>query len=246
MQVRLEIVEAGPIAQGVISIRGYNKGTVSGCDYLVYLTREGNRMRMFTLTVRRGIVMSKEDCNFLQSFDLSFPKNDTSFTLLKGKWIWANGWADKITLKKTTNTVSQSALEEGLNYHWERYALFEENGVMLSPTKRPGQNAGQVKLDSSQVVVDISSIEKSEHDSISVLLNGEPVAELISLYKQPLRLRFQQLNEGMNIFVIISESKIKKKIPLQLTIRQNSLVKEFTVAPGFVFNSMLLLEQQQE
>mgnify|MGYP006902216409 CR=1 FL=1 len=246
MNVRLEIFDSGPIMQGVVSTRGYSKGMVYGCDYVVYGTKDGNRIRMSNLNVRRGVVVSKEDCEFFQGFEVVFPKNDTSFTLLKGKWFWGNGWADNFTVKKTDSILSQSAIDDFFNYHMERYTLFEGNGVMLATNKRPLKNEGALQVDSSEVIIDINSIEKSEQDSISVLLNNEPITEIVSLYKKPLRIRLQQLNQEVSFFVIISESKNRKKIPLQLTIRQNDIVKEYTVEPGFVFNTMLLLKLKQK
>ncbi len=246
MNVRLELMETDTEMIGVISTRGYDKGAVYGCDYLVSGRMNSDRLRLSRINVRRGVAMSKQDCGFFQRLELMFSKTDSVSFTASGRWVWEDGGEEVFAAKKTDTVVSETAKEEVETYVRELYANFEENGIILQPQERLSQKAGEIEADSSELVIDISSIEKNIHDSITVLLNSEPVAQNFSLSVKPLRIRLQQVQPGISDIIVFSESQSKQKLNLQIVVKQKELVKEFVVEPGFVRNVILLLVQKQE
>lgn len=245
MNVRLELMESDTELIGIISTRGYDKGAVYGCDYLVAGRGNGNRLLLVRKNVQRAVSMSKQECSFFQRLELFFPSKDSAVTA-SSKWIWGDGSEETFALNKTEPVVSEIAKDEVEFYFEELYNNIEERGILLTPEDRIPQKVGEISVDSTELVIDINSIEKDIHDSITVVFNGEPIAEKYNLYKKPLRIRLQQVQPGISDIIVISESQGKKKLNLQIAVKQKELVKEFIVEPSFVRNVMLLLVQKQE
>ncbi|RXK62417.1 hypothetical protein ESA94_05255 [Lacibacter luteus] len=245
MNVRLELMETDTELVGIISTRGYNKGTVYGCDYLVSGRMNQKGVRLIRKNVRRGVAMTTQDCSFFQRLELNF-SNAGNDTLVNCKWIWANEEGDLFTAKKTDSAVSESAKEEVETYLEEVYTSIELAGIMLQPEERLYQKIAEIEVDSSELVIDISSVEKNINDSVTILLNDEPVAEAFSLYKKPLRIRVHKVQPGRSDIIVINQSQSKSKLSLQITVKQKELVKEYKIEPGFVRNIMLVLVQKQE
>ncbi len=243
--MRLELMETDTDILGVLSTRGYNKGAVYGCDYIVAGRINGNRLNLIRKNVQRAVAMGKEDCVFFQSIELAFGGKDSALTAT-AKWFWADGENELFTITKTDSVVSESAKDEMDGYFQDLYNAIAEKGILLAPEDRLLQKAGELQVDSTELLIDIVAVEKDIHDSITVMLNGEPIAEKFSLYKKPLRIRLQQIQKGISDIIIISESQQKDKLKLQITIKQQAVEKVFTAEPGFVRNIIFLLVHKQE
>ena len=116
---------------------------------------------------------------------------------------------------------------------------------MLNPENRLYQKAGELNVDSTDILLEFSSIDKSMHDSISVMFNGELISTDHDLSKRPLRIRLKQLAPGANDIIVISQSIAQNKLKIRLLLKQGEFINEYTLEPGYIRNSLLLLKRKQ-
>lgn len=241
----MELMQTESQILGVITTRGFEKKTVYGCDYLVAGNLYDKKLRLTRTSVRRGVAMSTTECGFFTQLELQLNKTDTATTITVA-WIWGDEERDVFTAVKTDPEVSASAKDEIYAYVEELYSSFELMNLFIEPAARLSQNITEFTADSTELLLDFYSVEKSIHDSISVFLNGDPISSNYHLFQKPLRIRLQQIDTGMNEIVVISESVGKPTLQLRFILSQGTLTKEFILAPGFVRNVVVWINRKQD
>jgi hypothetical protein len=245
LNVRMELMQTENQVLGIITTRGFEKKTVYGCDYLVTGNLHDKKLRLTRASVRRGVAMSKTECGFFTQLELQVNKTDTA-TSITVAWIWDDEERDVFTAVKTDPEVSASAKDEIYAYVEELYNSFEQTNLFMAPAARLNQNITEFTADSTELLLDFYSVEKSMHDSISVFLNGDTISSNYYLFQKPLRIRLQQIDTGMNEIVVISESVGKPTLQLRFMISQGTLTKEFILTPGFVRNAVVWINRKPD
>jgi len=244
MSVRLELMETDGEYIGIVYSRGFDKNTSFGCDYVVGGRIYDGKISLTSKDIRRGVAMSKTDCAFFYELYLNIPKNNAEKTLT-GRWCWRNEECDAFTASKTDTVVSELGQDEIDNYIQELYKQFEERNIMLKPESRLYQKVSELEVDGSDILLEFSSVDKTTHDSISVLFNGELIANDHDLSKRPLKVRLKELPAGLNDIIIISQSIAQNKLKIRLLLKQGEFINEYTLEPGYIRNSLLLLKRKQ-
>ncbi len=244
MNVRVELMETDGEYLGIVYSRGYDQNTSFGCDYLVSGRMYNGKISLVRKEVMRGVAMPETDCAFFEELYLTLPKNDPG-KQVKGKWYWRSEKFDFFSASKTDSVISELTKDEIVYYIRELYDQFEKDNVVLKPESRLFQKAGELEVDSSDILLEFTSIEGSIHDSIIVLFNGEEVAISNSLAKRPLRIRIKETAPGLNDIIVISQSIAQNKLKIRLQVKQQQQTQEFTLEPGFVSNSLLLLKRKE-
>jgi hypothetical protein len=244
MSVRVELIETDGEYVGIVSSRGFDKNTSFGCDYLVGGRMYDGKISLIRKEVRRGVAMSKTDCAFFEELYLTLPKNG-AVTQLTGRWYWRGDAFDAFTAVKTDSVISEFTKDEIGDYIQELYKQFEEQNILLKPENRLYQKVDEVDIDGSDIVLEFTSIDKSVHDSISVLYNGDIVATDRDLTKRPLMIRLKEPVSGMNDIIVISQSIAQNKLKIRLLVKQQGKEYTYILEPGFIRNSLLLLNRKQ-
>lgn len=244
MNVRVELMETDGEYIGVIYSRGFDRNTSFGCDYVVGGRVYDGKISLVRKEVMRGVAMSKTECAFFEELYLTLPKNNSEKTL-SGKWYWRNDEFDSFTASKTDSVVSELAKEEVDTYIRDLYDKFEKTNVVLNPEYRLYQKAVELEVDNTDILLEFSSVDKSRHDSISVMFNGEFISTDHDLSKRPLRVRLKELAPGTNDIIVISQSIAQNKLQIRLLLKQGEITNEYMLEPGFIRNSLLLLKRKQ-
>lgn len=245
MSVRVELMETDGEYIGILYSRGFDQNTSFGCDYLISGRVNNGKINLVKKEVMRGVVMSKTECAFFESLYLTVPANDT-VKQVKGKWYWRSEEFDFFSASKTDSVISELTRDEIVNYIQELFDQYEKNNVVLKPESRLYQKVGEFEVDSSEVLLEFASIEGNIHDSIIVLFNGEEVAISNSLAKRPLRIRIKETAPGLNDIIVISQSFAQNKLKIRLQVKQQQHTQEYTLEPGFIRNSVLLLNRKEK
>jgi hypothetical protein len=243
MNVRVELMETDGEYIGVVYSRGFDKNTSFGCDYVVGGRMYGGKISLSLKDIRRAVAMSKTECAFFEELYLSLSKNKSE-TTLTGKWYWSNNEFDFFTASKTDSVISELAKEEVDIYIRDLYDTFEKSNVLLKPENRLYQKVAEIEIDSTDIILEFSSIDKSKHDSISVLFNGELIANDHDLTKRPLRVRLKEPT-GFNDIIVISQSIAQSKLKIKLLIKQEEHLYEYTLEPGYIRNPLLILKRKE-
>ncbi|MBK8088940.1 MAG: hypothetical protein IPK31_13915 [Chitinophagaceae bacterium] len=110
------------------------------------------------------------------------------------------------------------AQDEISGYVNDLYEEYESSGVLLAVEDRLPKKILELPVDSSDVIVEFSTIDSSMHDSISVYINGNFIAEVHDLARKPLRLRLKELGPGTNDLLVVSASMVQPKLNIQMEI----------------------------
>lgn len=237
MSVRVELMETDGEYIGIIYSRGFDKNTSFGCDYLVGGRMYDGKISLVRKEVMRGVAMSKTDCAFFEELYLTVSTN-ASGTQVNGRWYWRGDAFDSFSAVKTDSVISEFTKDEIGEYIQDLYKQFEEQNILLKPENRLYQKIGELEIDSNDILLEFTSIDKNIHDSITVLFNGDVIANEHDLSKRPLRIRLKELTPGVNDIIVISQSIAQNKLNIRLNVKQQQLVKEYTVEPGFIRNSL--------
>lgn len=243
MSVRVELMETDGEYIGVVYSRGFDKNTSFGCDYIVGGRIYDGKISLMLKQIMRAVAMSKKDCAFFEELYITIPKNDT-VTQIDGRWYWIGEAFDSFSAVKTDSVISELAKDEITGYIQDLYNQFEQRNILLKPENRLYQKVSELEVDSTDILLEFSSIDKSIHDSISVLFNGEVIASEHDLSKRPLRIRLKELTPGVNDIIVISQSIAQNKLNIRLNVKQQQLAQVYTLEPGFIRNSLLLLKRK--
>jgi len=246
MKIRMEIVEKDSSNYfGILYSRGIDRNTIYGCDYFISGTRERNTVNFKWQKVQRAVAMDKYECRLFNRLQLSYRKKDSA-QVLAGKWVWEEGRRDEINFTKVSDAVSDMAQDEISAYVNDLYEQYETTGIILPVQERLMKKTVDLQIDSSDVVVEFSTIDSSKHDSISVYINGNIIAESYNLLQKSLRVRVKQLPEGANDLLVVSESLVQHKLNIQVKLIFNGEVNASTIQPGFTSNSLIILTRKDE
>jgi hypothetical protein len=245
LNVRIELMEQDGVFVGIINTRGFDKNTAYGCDYVVTGNLQGTRVQLKRKSVRRGISMSDQECLWFREADLRIQKTNNG-EQVSGNWIWMNDQADAFTATKSQDSVSEVTKDEIADYVEDTYLLYEQNNVLLPAGDRLNKTVATISIDSSDLVLDFSSLSPSVHDSITILFNGEPISHLHDLNKAPLRIRLKALPYGRNELILVSQSVAQNKLKILLELKHQGKSQQFTLQPGFTRNEVLFFNRKQE
>lgn len=245
MRVRLELLQSEGSWFGILYTRGVEKGTVYGCDYFVTGAPVNGRIDFKWQKVQRSIAIKESDCQALQLILLVYKQRDSS-SMLQGNWVWKNGNTDVMSCVKVAESISPMAEDEIKGYISNIYEWYETAGIRLPMQDRFIKNVLNLEVDSSDVVLELSTIDSSKHDSIAVYVNGNPVAELQDLLQMPLRLRFKELPKGINDLLIVSQSVVQKRINIRMKFIWQGEIITRIIQPGFTTNVLIELTRKTE
>lgn len=150
-----------------------------------------------------------------------------------------------ISCTKVSDVISDMAADEIAVYVNDLYAQYEDAGIALPVEDRFIKKAFEQEVDSSDVVIEISSIDSSKHDSVSVMFNGNPISEIKSLELKALRFRLKKLPVGVNDLLLVSESKEQSKLNIRVKIIHQGQVNMFDIQPGFTASALVLLNRKE-
>lgn len=244
MSVRVELMETDGEYIGIVSSRGFDKNTVFGCDYLVGGRMYDGKISLIRKEVMRGVAMSKTDCVFFKELYLTVSKDDVG-AQANGRWYWMGETFDSFSATKTDSVISEFTKDEIGDYIQELYKEFEERNILLKPEYRLYQKVSELEVDGSDILLKFSSVDKTKPDSISVLFNGELIANDHDLSKRPLRVRLKELAPGVNDIIVISQSVAQNKLKIHLLLKQGEITNEYMLEPGYIRNSLLLLKRKE-
>lgn len=245
MSIRLEIVQQDSNFFGLLYIRGLEKNTIYGCDYFITGFYEFGKINFKWQKVQRSIAMKESDCKNFERIIVGFKEKNSKQTI-EGNWVWENGNTDFISCVKVEDAISDMANDEIENYIKEVSDQYETMGILLPVKERFMKKIFEKQVDSSDIVVEFSTIDSSNHDSISVYFNENPIAELQSLKQKPLRIRLKQLLPGLNDLIIVSESDLQNKLKISMKIIYEGEVNVMSIRPGFANNILVQFIRKQE
>lgn len=245
MKIRMEIAERDSSNYfGILYSRGIEKNTIYGCDYFISGTRERNTVNFKWQKVQRAVAMDKYECRMFNRLQLSCRKKDSA-EVLAGKWVWEEGRRDDISFTKVSDAISDMAQDEISGYIKDLYEEYESSGVLLAVEDRLPKKILELPIDSTDVIVEFSTIDSSIHDSISVYINGNFIAEVHNLARKPLRLRLKELGPGTNDLLIVCASRVQPKLNIQMEIIYRGELNAYTIQPGFTSSSLVLFNRKE-
>ncbi len=244
MRIRMEIVEKDSSYFGILYSRGVDKSTVYGCDYFIAGSLQKNEIVFKRQKVQRAVAMNEYACSMFQLLELGYRKKDSAETL-QGKWVWRGDREDIINCTKVSDAISDMAQDEISGYVKDLYEEYESSGILLAVEDRLPKKILELPVDSTDVIVEFSTIDSSTHDSISVYINGNFIAEVHDLARKPLRLRLKELGPGTNDLLVVSASRVQPKLNIQMEIIYQGELNVYTIQPGFVSSSLVLFNRKE-
>lgn len=245
LNVRLELMQEDSSLFGLLYTRGLEKNTIFGCDYFVTGFRVKNTFHFKWQKVQRSVAMKETDCQTFDRLKLNFKQKD-SVRKLDGFWIWQSGQEDFVSWNKVSDSISDMATDEISVYVNNLYELFEKSGMMLPVNERLPKKVFDMEVDSSEVIVEFSTIDSSKYDSIAVFFNGNKIAESQFLLRKTLRVRLQSIPTGVNDMMVVSQSAEQFKVNVQVKVLYKGELRFITIQPGISINSLLLFTRKQE
>ncbi len=245
INVRLELMQEDSSLFGLLYTRGLEKNTIFGCDYFVTGSKSNNSFHFKWQKVQRSVAMSEKECYTFQRLELNFKQKDT-VKKLEGGWAWRGGQENFVSCTKVSDTISDMAADEISVYVKDLFEVFEKSGILLPVNERLPKKVFDLEVDSSDVIVEFSSIDSTKHDSIAVYFNGTKVVEVQSLLQKPLRVKLQSMPAGVNDLLIVSQSVKQGKLNVQVKVLYRGELSFITIQPGISINSLLLFTRKQE
>ncbi|MEQ1797983.1 MAG: hypothetical protein ABL872_08520 [Lacibacter sp.] len=245
MKIRMEIVERDSSNYfGILYSRGIEKNTIYGCDYFISGTKERNTVNFKWQNVQRAVAMEKYECRMFELLKLGYRKKDSVQRLL-GSWVWKDEREDLINFTKVSDDISDMGQDEISGYVNDMYEEYESSGVVLAVEDRLPKKILELPVDSSDVIVEFTTIDSSMHDSISVYINGNVIAKEQNLARKPLRLRLKGMGPGTNDLLVVSASLVQPKLNIQMKIIYGGDLNNYTIQPGFASNSLVLFNRKE-
>ena len=92
--------------------------------------------------------------------------------------------------------------------------MFEEQNILLKPENRLYQKIGELEIDSNDILLEFTSIDKNIHDSITVLFNGDSSKpDWDGSSEKGVQIGGTKLPVGVYFFIVNFNDGVKK--PLQ-------------------------------
>jgi len=245
MKIRMEIAERDSSNYfGILYSRGIDKNTIYGCDYFISGIRERNTINFKWQKVQRAVGMNEYECRMFELLKLGYRKKD-SLQTLQGSWVWQDEREDAFSCTKVSDAVSDMAQDEISGYVKDLYEQYESSGILLAVEDRLPKKILELPVDSTDVIVEFSTIDSVKNDSISVYFNGNIIAEYHDLVRKPLRLRLKGMAAGTNDLLVVSASMVQPKLNIQMKITYRGELNAYTIQPGFTGNSLVLFNRKE-
>lgn len=246
MSIRLELLQQDSNNFfGLLYIRGLEKSTIYGCDYFVIGFYEFGKLNFKWQKVQRSVAMKETDCQSFERLIVGLKEKNAQH-IMEGNWVWQNGNTDFISCVKVEDAISDMANDEIENYIKEVSDQYETMGILLPVKERFMKKIFEQQVDSSDVIVEFSTIDSSNHDTISVYFNENPISVMQFLHHKPLRIRLKDLLPGVNYLIIVSESVARNKLKISMKIIYEGTVNHITIRPGFATNALVQIIRKEE
>ncbi len=245
LNLRLELIEQEGSYYGILYSRGSDKGVVYGCDFFVSGNLQSGHLFLKWQKIQRAVAMKESDCSMADHFDLRFRYKDSA-QKLEGQWVWQEGNSNQMSLEKVDSSISDMATDEINDYIRQLYEAYEISGINLPAESRLVKKVYEQPVENSPMIVQISTIDSSAHDSISVYVNDNCVASQQNLLKKPVRLRFETMHPGDYEIVIVNESEVQNRTKVGVKIIQSGEMKETVVTSTYTINPLILFTRKEE
>ncbi len=247
MNLLIELVQRGDTLMGVVNVRGLEKSTVYGCDYVVAGKLTDKVLVLTRRKVQRAIAVDYNDCALLKRIELYFEKKDSANTV-RGNWVWSEEEADGFVAQRTGIEISESAkdeLKKGLQGKGDAYD--EKQRQVKAANARMSKKIDELAVDSTPIVITVSLFKKVPNASVVVLLNSKVLTDEFNLNANVLDMRFRFSNQKSLHLDFINTTDGKQQLPVKIVLQQGSFSKEWNIeieADGG--NAWLLLKKRQE
>jgi hypothetical protein len=239
LNFRLELMQEGNDCYGVLYTRGYQKKVMFGCDYIVTGGISEKTLQLKWANVQRSVSMKDGDCTQMAALLLKLKDSVT----LEGIWQWILGESVPAVCKKVSDSISLIAKDEFLLFKSSLLKSYEEKQVYLNVEERFVETILDKVVDSSELILEFHSTDSTSLDSIGVFLNGEGIAFVDNLYKNPLRLRLKELPQGENDLIIVNRNLVQFRQKIKVNVYYKGTNKELIAEPSFVKNSLILFKR---
>lgn len=245
LNLRLELIKQESSYFGLLYSRGSDKGVVFGCDFFVSGNIQSGNLVLNRQKVQRAVTMSKSECSLMDYLNFAVNKNESASDL-HGTWIWQDGNFNLVNLTKVDSSISVSAADEINEYLKQLYEAYETSGIMLPPESRLLKNMYADTVENNPMAVQISTLDSSIHDSVSVYVNEDRIISSQKLLPKPVRLRFDSIQPGDFEVIIVNESLQKSRIKVNVRIIQSGKVKETTLTATYTINPLILFTRKED
>ncbi len=244
INMMIEIAQKNGLLIGVVTIRGIDKSTIYGCDYVVAGNVKNKKLVLIRRKVQRTVAADYNDCVLLRRIELFFDKKDTLNTV-KGKWVWDEQNIEEFTAQRTATEISESAKEEvnkGIKGRGDADVKKQEE--IHAEIEQRYKKVDELLVENGDVTITVSMLEKVSNTSVNVLLNGKLVVEEFNLSMNMMDVRFKVLDLKKYYINIINTSDHNRKLPIKIVLQQGSFIKEWVSSIEPEGNAWLLLKQK--
>lgn len=226
---------------GMMYLRGFEKNTLIGCDYLVVGMHNGRLVNMAWQKVVRQVNLNDETCGWLRNMSGFYSATEIGINALSGVWKSQNGLSSPFSVLQSDTVVSTSTREELDKYAEEMFAYFESNGLYLAPDQRRNDSAARILTDSAEVVLEIRSASRQTGDSISIYRDGEVAIFRHDVFQNPLRLRIPMTDSLPSEILFVNESPKRNKVRLRINWIEEGLPRSMELIPTHTRNQLFVL-----
>ncbi|MBN8668384.1 MAG: hypothetical protein J0M30_12865 [Chitinophagales bacterium] len=230
---------------GMMYLRGFEKNTVTGCDYLVVGARDQNRVFLTWEKIVRQVNLNEETCGWLRSMSAVIIPTEPNGKSLAGVWSSPNASVSNFSTVQTAFEVSSSTSEELEKYGEDLFLFVERNGLYLPPAERRFERVAEIFTDSTELVMEVRSAARKQGDSISVYLDGFPSISLHDIFTNPLRLRIQLADSTTNEVLFVNESLLKNRLRINLSWIESGEKKSLAIEPTHTRSPLISIRRKR-
>jgi hypothetical protein len=243
LNVQLELSENDRAITGLLYFRGLDNNVIIGCDYIIQGRIVKNDVLLTPVSIQRETNMQPSGAciNFVQ-LEL---KADASNTL-SGNWKWLDGMNSMILFSKTDSVISSNATDEILTYFKGKYQQYDSLGFILEPANRLSEVVETFATTSKDLVLDVSSMDRSGGDSLSIYLNGEQIISPRIFTSKPIRIKVQLPEPADVEIVFVSESLVHPRAAIVVVLRDGATISTRKLTATGSRNPILLIKRSKE
>lgn len=230
---------------GMMYLRGFEKNTVTGCDYLVVGARDQNRVFLVWEKIVRQVNLNEETCGWLRSMSAVIIPTEPNGKSLAGIWSSPNASVSNFSTVQTAFQVSNSTSEELEKYGEDLFLFVERSGFYLAPMERRFERVAEITSDSAELVMEVRSAARKQGDSISVYLDGYPSISLHDVFANPLRLRIQLADSVTNEILFVNESVLRNRLKINLSWIESGEKKSLAIEPSHTRSPLISIRRKR-
>lgn len=230
---------------GMMYLRGFEKNTVTGCDYLVVGTHGQNRVVLVWEKIVRQVNLNEETCGWLQRMSAIVVPLEPNGKNMTGLWSSPNASVSNFSIVQTAFQVSNNTTEELEKYSEDLFLFVERNGLYLPPAERRFERVAEIFTDSTELVMEVRSAARKQGDSLSVYLEGYPSVSLHDIFTKPLRLRIQLTDSVANEVMFVNESLLKNQVKIDLRWIEDGEKKSLAIEPTHTRNMLISVRRKR-